>query len=352
MMAAAVWARTIVAPALCGLLLCGPARGETLTVAAVNDAKLVRDSGKGPSAAILKAQILLDRAGFSPGAIDAADGENFRNAVAAFQQRNGLKPTGALDEETASKLAAPAAEPVLIEYEITAQDLKGPFVETIPRAFEEMAQLKHLSYTGPREMLAERFHMEEDLLAKLNPGKSFGEPKTRVVVANVTRVAAKARVTRIEIDKGRRSLRALDKDGRLVAFYPVSLGREDRAMPSGSQEIRRVTRNPPYEYNPAFKFEGVNTDKRLRIAAGPNNPVGLVWMNLTARTYGIHGTAEPEKVGKVDSHGCVRLTNWDALALAGMVNKGTKVDFLETAGGKTRGAALASGGKRGDGTMP
>ena len=135
-------------------------------------------------------------------------------------------------------------------------------------------------------------------------------------------------VAKVEVDKTRKSVRVL-ADGRLIAAYPASIGSDDKPAPSGTLKVVRVARGPSYTYNPEFKFRGVKADRELKIAAGPNNPVGVVWIALNEKTYGIHGTAEPAKVGKVDSHGCVRMTNWDALALAGLVRKGTVVEFIE-----------------------
>ena len=180
-------------------------------------------------------------------------------------------------------------------------------------------------------MLAERFHMDEDLLKQLNRGKDFDETGTAIVVANVNLkpVALKTKVGKLEVDKTNNLVRVLAPDGKLLALYPASVGSEEKPAPSGTLKVVRVARGPTYTYNPDFKFKGVKANRELKIAPGPNNPVGSVWIALNEKTYGIHGTAEPTKVGKAESHGCVRLTNWDALALAQMVRKGTPVEFIE-----------------------
>ena len=278
----------------------------------------------------IKAQVLLDRARFSPGAIDGRRGENFSNALRAFQKENGLQENGELNAETWSKLAQ-NSEPVVIEYTITAQDVKGPFAEEIPDKMEKKAELKRLDYTGADEMLAERFHMDEDLLTSLNPGKKFDKAGTVIAVANVNvkRVALNTKIGKIEVDKSRKQLRVLGPDGKLLAMYPASIGSEEKPAPSGTLKVVRVAKNPTYVYNPDFAFRGVKAKEEFKIAPGPNNPVGLVWIALNEKTYGIHGTPDPEKVGKAASHGCVRLTNWDALALAAMVRKGTTVEFID-----------------------
>jgi lipoprotein-anchoring transpeptidase ErfK/SrfK len=278
----------------------------------------------------MKAEVLLDRAHFSPGVIDGHRGENFSNALRAYQDQNGLKANGQLDTATWEKLTQDS-EPVAIEYTITDDDLKGPFTDDIPKKMEKQADLKRLDYQSPAEMLAERFHMDEDLLKRLNRGKKLDEAGTAITVANVNvkAVALNEKLAKIEVDKKHKILRALGSDGTLLAVYPASIGSTEKPAPSGTLKVVRVAKNPNYKYNPDYKFRGVKAKHEFTIAPGPNNPVGLVWIALNEKGYGIHGTPEPEKVGKSYSHGCVRLTNWDALALAAMVKKGTPVDFID-----------------------
>jgi lipoprotein-anchoring transpeptidase ErfK/SrfK len=282
----------------------------------------------------IKAGILLDRARFSPGAIDGRPGENLDKAIKAFQAAQGLQPSGNLDPDTWARLTQTSTDPAVIDYAITPEDAKGPFLDKIPPKMEEMEGLKRLSYTSAREELAEKFHMSEALLQALNPGKNFEEAGTQILVANVAAAPAadkslKGKVARIEINKAARALQAFDADGKLLAFYPASIGSEEKPAPSGTLEVRAVAENPTYTYNPEYQFKGVKTDRKFTIAAGPNNPVGAVWIDLSLKSYGIHGTPEPERVGKTYSHGCVRLTNWDVKQLASMVKKGTVVDFKD-----------------------
>ncbi|MEN3376366.1 MAG: hypothetical protein V7604_1721 [Hyphomicrobiales bacterium] len=285
---------------------------------------------KSPQALNLKAQILLDRVGFSPGAIDGGNGDNFQNALRAFQKKNALNETGKLDQETWTKLAS-GSEPVLIEYTISAADLKGPFADKIPAKYQDKAKLKRLDYTSVAEMLAERFHMDQGFFEQLNRVKALDQADSAILVANVNTkpVALGVNAAKLEVDKQNNIVRVLGKDGALLAAYPASIGSEEKPAPSGTLKVIRVARNPTYTYDPDFKFHGVKADEKVHIAAGPNNPVGSVWIALDQKSYGIHGTAEPSKVGKVDSHGCVRLTNWDALALAMIVRKGMPVQFID-----------------------
>jgi lipoprotein-anchoring transpeptidase ErfK/SrfK len=173
--------------------------------------------------------------------------------------------------------------------------------------------------------------MDQEFLETHNRGKPLDKAGAAILVANVNvkPVSLGATAAKLEVDKGNGVVRVLAKDGALLAAYPASVGSEEKPAPSGTLKVVRVARNPTYTYDPAFKFRGVKADEKLQIAPGPNNPVGLVWIALNEKSYGIHGTSEPSRVGKVDSHGCVRLTNWDALALAKVVRKGTVVEFVD-----------------------
>lgn len=349
----------LVIAALCACISVAQAAADRpLTAESINAAQWSAgkqgEAGAQNRAVILKAQVLLGRAGFSPGVIDARDGDNFRNALKSYQGQNDIEPTGKLDEPTWGKLAGISSVPVVTTYVITSKDVQGPFTGAIPKDYEKMAELDRLGFHSPRERIAEKFHMDEDLLVSVNKGADFAQPDTNIIVANVAGVDGKSSTKqtanvgsrddasgksrskperkgdiRVEVNKSKGFVRVLGENGRQVAFYPATVGSEEKPAPSGTLEVRGVAENPTYRYNPDFKFKGQKAREAVTIAPGPNSPVGTVWIALSADSYGIHGTAHPEKIGKTESHGCVRLTNWDALALAKIVKKGTQVEFVE-----------------------
>lgn len=322
--------------ALVTLSLCPAAVAKpgspALTPAVVNGAHfepLPDQPSKAPAAAIVRAAVLLDRARFSPGAIDGLDGDNFRRAVAAYQARTGLPGSGRLDRATWDKLTGADAGPVLVERKITAADLKGPFVKSIPRAMEVQAKLARLGYRSVKEELAEQVHASLALLEAMNEGAAWTTSGTTIVVPQVVADRPRAEVTRIVVDKAGHDVQAYAGDGSLAAYYPASIGSDEKPAPSGTFTVLRVTHNPDYTYNPAYAFKGVKAKHPFTIKPGPNNPVGSVWLDLSDKGYGIHGTPEPDLVGKTQSHGCIRLTNWAVEDLASIVKVGATVDFQD-----------------------
>jgi len=276
-----------------------------------------------PSPAVVKLEILLDRVGASPGVIDGFDGENLRKAISAAEMMQGASGDGVLSPGLIRALDQPGA--VIGSYVITAEDAAA-IVPPIPKDYGEMAKLTSLGYTSIAEELAERFHMDQKFLELLNPGAQFVPGET--VYGAITGPDRTGEVARIEADKAARQVRAYDADGHLLAAYPATIGSTDRPSPSGTHTVLAVVHNPTYTYNPQLNFKQGNNDKVLTLPPGPNGPVGSIWIDLSEPTYGIHGTPEPSLIDKVSSHGCVRLTNWDATELAGMVRKGVTVDFI------------------------
>lgn len=283
--------------------------------------------GAKASEAIATVQVVLDRAGLSPGVIDGRPGDNLNKALDAYEQKTGTRLD--LTDSAAIELAlADSGDAPFTTYTITAEDAAGPYVASVPADYSEKAQMDRLSYTSTLEMLAERFHMSEAYLKALNPEASFNRPGTRIRVA-ATGAPLGAGVTKIIADKGAKQVRAYDGSGRLVAAYPATIGSTDTPSPSGVVAVDRIAFNPTYTYNPKINFKQGENDRILTIPPGPNGPVGSVWIALSKPTYGIHGTPEPAQIGKTNSHGCVRLTNWDAEELARMVKPGVSVHFVE-----------------------
>jgi lipoprotein-anchoring transpeptidase ErfK/SrfK len=284
-----------------------------------------------PSALALKVQVLLDRAHASPSVIDGVFGESTIEAIRAFQAMTGAEVTGKLTPEDWGRLRAAGGDaPILTQYEIKKEDVKGPFVERIPDDYKEKAELKKLSYTSAAEGLAEKFHMDQGFLEVLNPESRFEKGETITVIDPGADMTAK--VERIEVDAKESMLRAYGADGKILAAYPATVGSKDMPSPSGSLKVRAVAKNPVYTYDPKrVNFREVDITEQLSIPAGPNNPVGTVWIDLDKDTYGIHGTPDPADVGKESSHGCVRLTNWDVEELAAQVREGTAVEFINVA---------------------
>jgi lipoprotein-anchoring transpeptidase ErfK/SrfK len=275
---------------------------------------------------MVKLQVLLDRAGISPGVIDGYPGENVAKSIAAFEAVYGFPVDGTLDPDIWAVLTADA-EPVLVPYTVTAEDLAGPFLGTVPRDYAEMARLDRVAYASASEMLAERFHMDIDLLAELNPGLASLAAGSTLVVASIGSDLREA-VARVEADKSVGQLRGYDAEGRLIVAYPATIGSSETPSPSGTHLVTAVVLEAEYSYRPEVNFQQGNNSAPLTIPPGPNNPVGGIWIDLSEPTYGIHGTPEPSLIDKTFSHGCVRLTNWDARELAGMVREGVPVDFL------------------------
>jgi len=278
-----------------------------------------------PRPEIVRAQILLDRARFSPGAIDGLGGENTRQAVAAFAEAHDIASDGSLNAEIFARLIQDGG-PALTEYAITTEDVAGPFLTSLPTDLKAQADLPALSYTSAAEGLAETFHVTEALLTALNPGVDFSRAGQRIIVPALSDQPLPADVTRIVINKDESSLRAFNAEGDLLAFYPATIGSTRRPAPTGRLTVVGVAPEPNYTYDPQ-RVSYDRGDRRLVVAAGPNNPVGSVWIDLSRDTYGIHGTPDPSKIAKTASNGCVRLTNWSAEQLAAAVKPGVEVIF-------------------------
>jgi lipoprotein-anchoring transpeptidase ErfK/SrfK len=271
----------------------------------------------------LMAQVLIDRAGFSPGEIDGAGGTNTDNAIDAYQRVTGMQ---------VADLVAAAQEPPTTKYTITTEDMATPLTPSIPSDMMAKSRLKRLNYTSVLEMLGEKFHSSPALLKRLNPRLKVAAGE-QIVVPNVNVLSDAEGKPQpdvvIHVSKSTSTLWVTDGSGKTILHAPVTSGSEHDPLPIGEWAVTAVSRNPTFNYNPDLFWDANPAHSKAKIPPGPNNPVGVVWIDLSKEHYGIHGTPEPSTIGHTESHGCVRLTNWDALRLAAMVGKGTKVEFVE-----------------------
>jgi len=300
----------------------------TLAVAATG--AVLRAQHPAPSVAheALQRQVLLDRAGFSPGELDGQPGSNTTRALAAYKHAHQAA-TGTPDDAALRGRPRGHATDTLVRYTITMQDVAGPYME-IPDDMAAKAELKSLGYASMMEALGERFHTAPGLLLALNRRVTFSAGAV-VSVPNVEVGGAPgpAAAARVVVSKSASSLTAFDGADRLIFFAPVTSGSEHDPLPIGSWTITAVLRNPTYNYNPDLFWDAKPGQVKAQLPAGPNGPVGVVWMDISKENYGLHGTPEPSQIGHSTSHGCVRLTNWDASRLASLVKKGTPVVFVE-----------------------
>jgi len=329
----------------CAAILLGP----STSIAATRGARPVRSAGSTE----LQIQVLLDRADFSPGEIDGRGGQNSRKALAAFKAAHRLAP-GASRTALLDALGAGTVQPI-VSYTITAEDAAGPFARTIPEDMTEKSKLPGLYYASVLEALGEKFHSAPALLKQLNPRARFTAGE-EIRVPNVSgpddaahdrsaasgvgvtrgpargqtaRTPAHAAVVRVVVSKKASVLTVYRADGEIIFHAPVTSGSEHDSLPLGNWAVTSVVRNPTFNYNPELFWDAEPGNAKATIPGGPNGPVGVVWIDINKPHYGLHGTPEPGRIGYSASHGCVRLTNWDAVRLAGMVTKGTAVVFEE-----------------------
>jgi lipoprotein-anchoring transpeptidase ErfK/SrfK len=318
----------------------GPAREtwDDITMESVNNGPAllpVHGDVAGPS--VLRVQILLDRARFSPGIMDGRWGRNTEKAVFWLQRREGLRATGAVDEPTWERLQQLAGRSgeLIVQRQLTQDDVAGPFV-SLPDDYYERRDLDCQCYESLGEKLAERFHTSEETLRKLNDGADLNA-LTAGATLNVLAVEPRAvdageTVARLVISDGGRYLHALDAASRILYHFPATLGSDYSPSPSGDYRVTNIAHDPPWHYQPKL-LEGVpDSDPAAVLPAGPNNAVGVVWIQLSKPHYGIHGTSRPETIGYATSNGCVRLTNWDADFLSRQIAPGTAVEFRDVRG--------------------
>ena len=304
-----------------------------------------------PDPRVLGAQVLLDRLGFSPGVIDGSAGGSFARALSGYQEANDLPVTGKLDAATTGSFAPHRGFPAAIEIKLNEQILEGPFIGPIPEKEADQAKLKSLGYLDAMEKLAERYHTTRATLIALNgkgtritagsvikvpnvipPKQEFPEsfsPAWRGTLWTLNVGSDQPQAAKIVVDKSDNVLKVLDAAGKLVAQFPVTTGSGHDPLPIGTWKIQGAAYNPSFHYNPDLFWDADAKDEKATLPPGPNGPVGVVWLDLDKEHYGIHGTPRPETIGKTESHGCIRLTNWDAARLAMMVKPGTPAIFQE-----------------------
>lgn len=299
---------------------------------------------------LMQAQVVLDRLGFSPGVIDGKEGQSLAIALKGFQEANDLSETGKLDDATKRALARWSSVPALRAVRVPEGFARGPFFPNFPKDAEQQAKLPTLGYRNLAEALAERFHTTPEVLAALNPRASIAGGAT-LIVPNIADIDTarlgkddrgwngtlqrlgvapdQPQADSVVVDKSDGVLRAMDAQGKLIAQFPATMGSSHDPLPIGRWKIQGVSRNPDFHYNPKLFWDVSDRRQAVMLKPGPNGPVGVVWLDLSKPHYGIHGTSEPQTIGRAESHGCVRLTNWDAARLAQMVKPGTPAIFQE-----------------------
>jgi lipoprotein-anchoring transpeptidase ErfK/SrfK len=283
---------------------------------AEKEAEKAQDS---PDPFLVRLQILLDRVHVSPGVIDGFLGDNTRKAMAAYEKMRSLPADGEPDAKVWAMLAAENSKAATQTYEIAAEDIEARYTETFPVDSADLVKLEWLGYGDVIEMLAEKFHIDRDLLRALNPNTDFTTVGSKIIVP-LTGAKPTQKVARVVIDKSDRQLRAYDYGDNVVLLSPATIGSVDLPNPSGTLTVAAIARSPSHSRGES---------KELTIP-GPNGPAGDMWIDLSKPGYRIHGTAAPEAIGESQSHGCVGLTNWDVNELSALVEAGkTVVEFQD-----------------------
>ena len=280
---------------------------------------------------VLKAQIFMDYHGLSVGEIDGQWGYNTGRAIYMYQKQQGLPTTGTMDDSLLALLEK-FDKGYLVEYTVRPADVAGPFY-TIPRSYPAMSKLKALPYESALEGIGEKFHCNPMLLRKLNPAVNLDniQAGNKILAPNVVNGYDETlgKVGKIRVSKNNKWMEAYDPSGRLMFYYPCTLGSEHDPLPLGNYSVTGVQKNPSYSYNPALFWDGNKSDPPCTLAPGPNGPVGDMWIGTSRKSMGIHGTPNPENISRNSSHGCIRLCNWDVHQLGARVSAGTTLEFVE-----------------------
>jgi lipoprotein-anchoring transpeptidase ErfK/SrfK len=299
----------------------------------------------------LHVQVILDKLGFSPGVLDGREGQSLTAALKGFQTSRGMTVTGKADTPTLRALSQYRTIRPTKTIALTPAMLAGPYVNPTPKEYADQAKLKGLYYRSPLEKLAEMFHTKPEVLVELNSRETMLTPGTKVVFPNALpgsrdyrgEIDDAWRATlgglnvdanepegkRIVVDKSESVLKVYDARDRLVAQFSATMGSSKDPLPIGNWKVQGISPNPPFHYNPDLFWDADAKDQKATIPPGPNGPVGVIWLDLSKPHYGIHGTPNPEKIGRTESHGCIRLTNWDAARLGLILKAGTPAVFQE-----------------------
>ena len=282
-----------------------------------------------PVDVLFAVQARLDAQNFSTGGIDGRWGAKSEKALAAWQKKSGLPATGQLDD--AARAALGDTNSILTAVTVSAADHAA--LTPFPSSWLERSQQERMGFASIEEMFAERHHVYRATLRKLNPDAAWPDPPAgTVLTVPLVKSAPLPDLSRLEILLGQKLLRAYDAESQLTAQFPCSIAADKSKRPEG-ETLRVVVwaESPEYTFDPELFAEdpaAAAIGKKLRIPPGPNNPVGLAWIGLDRPGYGIHGTPSPEDISKTESHGCFRLTNWDALKLVHAVHAGLPVVVL------------------------
>lgn len=293
-------------------------------------------------------QVILDKLGFAPGVIDGKGGQSLTAALRGFQTARGIPVTGKADKATMQALYPYRGWRPTVQLPLDARALAGPFTNPFPKEPADQAKLPRLGYRAALEALAERFHTTPATLIALNSPQTRLTPGTRIVFPNALPTsrayettdpvwlatlrslnvgAVQPKAARIVVDKSEGVLQVYDAADRLVAQFPATMGSTNDPLPIGNWTVKGTAFNPPFHYNPDLFWDADAKDEKAKLPPGPNGPVGVVWIDLSKPHYGIHGTPAPETIGRAESHGCIRLSNWDAARLALMVKAGVPAVF-------------------------
>jgi hypothetical protein len=297
---------------------------------------------------IFHAQVLLGTAGFSPGVIDGKGGSSFKKAVKGFQLTQGLQPTGGLDTRTRRALLQ-QRRPSTVYVKLGRGDISGDYVYPIPKEYEDQADLLGLKYRNMLEEVAERYHTTPRAIIALNGPEALigigqtlrlpnvfptsrdyrGElkPEYRALFAKLNVEANVPQGKYVVVDKSEGQLKVMDGANRLIAQFPVTTGSDYDPLPLGNWKVTTFGYLPPFHFQPDLFWDVEDSEGDQVLPPGPNSPVGVAWLDLTKDHYGIHGTSEPQNIGKTESHGCLRMTNWDVLRLSQMMKPGFRAEF-------------------------